>query len=96
MTQKTPAIDCADQKGGIHEKEHNGPSDTPPEGESLRRLKNVRKQMEKRRLDALVIHSGPGSLRPDAGLFSLEDEFVVTKIGAERLNDSPQEIITCR
>jgi len=35
----------------------------PPEGESLRRLKNVRKQMEKRGFDALVIYSGPGSLR---------------------------------
>jgi hypothetical protein len=28
MTQKTPEKDCADQKGGIHEKEHNNPSDT--------------------------------------------------------------------
>ena len=35
----------------------------PPEGESLRRLKNVRKQMEKRGFDALIIYSGPGSLR---------------------------------
>jgi hypothetical protein len=26
----------------------------------------------------------------------LEDEFVVTKTGAERLNDIPQEIIMCR
>ncbi len=35
----------------------------PPEGESLRRLKNVRKQMEKRGFDALVIYSSQGSLR---------------------------------
>jgi len=35
----------------------------PPEEESLRRLKNVRKQMEKRGFDALVIYSCPGSLR---------------------------------
>jgi len=35
----------------------------PPEGESLKRLKNVRKQMEKRGFDALIIYSGPGSLR---------------------------------
>ena len=35
----------------------------PPEEEFSRRLKNVRKQMEKRGFDALVIYSGPGSLR---------------------------------
>jgi Xaa-Pro aminopeptidase len=35
----------------------------PPEGEFLRRLKNVRKQMEKRSFDALVIYSSQGSLR---------------------------------
>jgi len=35
----------------------------PPEGEFLRRLKNVRKQMEKRGFDALIIYSCPGSLR---------------------------------
>ena len=35
----------------------------PPEEEFLRRLKNVRKQMEKRGFDALVIYSCPGSLR---------------------------------
>ena len=35
----------------------------PPEGEFLRRLKNVRKQMEKRGFDALVIYSSQGSLR---------------------------------
>ena len=28
MTQKTPGKDCEGQKGGIHEKEHNNPSDT--------------------------------------------------------------------
>ena len=28
MTQKTLEKDCADQKGGLHEKEHNNPSDT--------------------------------------------------------------------
>jgi Xaa-Pro aminopeptidase len=33
---------------------------------------------------------------PDVGDFQLEDEFVVTKTGAERLNDIPQEIIMCR
>jgi len=33
---------------------------------------------------------------PDLGGFSVEDEFVVTKTGAERLNDIPQEIIMCR
>ena len=32
---------------------------------------------------------------PDLGSFQLEDEFVVTKTGAERLNDIPQEIIMC-
>ena len=35
----------------------------PPEDEFLRRLKNVRKQMEKRGFDALVIYSSQGSLR---------------------------------
>jgi Xaa-Pro aminopeptidase len=33
---------------------------------------------------------------PNVGDFQLEDEFVVTKTGAERLNDIPQEIIMCR
>jgi len=28
MTQQNPEKDCADQKGDIHEKEHNNPSDT--------------------------------------------------------------------
>jgi len=32
MTQKTPGKDCADQKGGTHEKEHNNPSDTAGRG----------------------------------------------------------------
>jgi len=35
----------------------------PPEGEMQRRLRNVRKQMETRDFDALIIYSGPGSLR---------------------------------
>ncbi len=35
----------------------------PPEDELLRRLKNVRKEMERRGLDALIIYSGPGSMR---------------------------------
>jgi len=32
---------------------------------------------------------------PNVGDFQLEDEFVVTKTEAERLNDIPQEIIMC-
>ena len=42
-----------------------------------------------------VISLEPQIFIPDAGLFSLEDEFVVTKAGTERLNDIPQEIIIC-
>ena len=35
----------------------------PPEEELLRRLKNVRKEMERRGFDALIIYSSPGSMR---------------------------------
>ena len=44
-------------------KKNTTPRPVPPENEALRRLKNVRKQMEKRGYDALIIYSGPGSLR---------------------------------
>jgi Xaa-Pro aminopeptidase len=43
-----------------------------------------------------VISLEPQIFIPDLGLFSVEDEFVVTKTGTERLNDIPQEIIMCR
>jgi len=44
-------------------KKNTTPRPVPPEDEFLRRLNNVRKQMEKRGFDALIIYSGPGSLR---------------------------------
>ena len=43
-----------------------------------------------------VISLEPQSVIPDLGSFSVEDEFIVTKTGTERLNDIPQEIIMCR
>jgi Xaa-Pro aminopeptidase len=43
-----------------------------------------------------VISLEPTIGMPNVGDFQLEDEFVVTKTGAERLNDIPQEIIMCR
>ena len=43
-----------------------------------------------------VISLEPQIVIPALGKFSVEDEFVVTKTGAERLNDIPQEIIICR
>jgi len=43
-----------------------------------------------------VISIEPQIVIPALGKFSVEDEFVVTKTGAERLNDIPQEIIMCR
>jgi Xaa-Pro aminopeptidase len=43
-----------------------------------------------------VISLEPQIVIPALGKFSVEDEFVVTKTGAERLNDIPQEIIMCR
>jgi Xaa-Pro aminopeptidase len=43
-----------------------------------------------------VISLEPQVFVPDLGSFSLEDEFVVTKTGAERLNDIPQEIMICK
>jgi len=43
-----------------------------------------------------VISLEPQIAIPALGQFSVEDEFVVTKTGAERLNDIPQEIIMCR
>ena len=44
-------------------KKNTTPRPMPPEEEFLRRLKNIRKQMEKRGFDALIIYSCPGSLR---------------------------------
>ena len=43
-----------------------------------------------------VISLEPQIVIPALGKFSVEDEFVITKTGAERLNDIPQEIIMCR
>jgi Xaa-Pro aminopeptidase len=43
-----------------------------------------------------VISLEPQIVIPALGKFSVEDEFVVTKTGVERLNDIPQEIIMCR
>jgi len=43
-----------------------------------------------------VISLEPQIVIPNLGKFSVEDEFVVTKTEAERLNDIPQEIIMCR
>jgi len=43
-----------------------------------------------------VISLEPQIFVPDLGSFTLEDEFVVTKTGAERLNDIPQEIMICK
>jgi Xaa-Pro aminopeptidase len=43
-----------------------------------------------------VISLEPQIFIPNLGDFSVEDEFVVTKTGAERLNNIPQEIIMCR
>ncbi len=43
-----------------------------------------------------VISLEPQVFVPDLGSFGLEDEFVVTKTGAERLNDIPQEIMICK
>jgi Xaa-Pro aminopeptidase len=43
-----------------------------------------------------VISLEPQIIIPALGKFSVKDEFVVTKTGAERLNDIPQEIIMCR
>jgi len=43
-----------------------------------------------------VISLEPTIVIPNLGKFQVEDEFVVTKTGAERLNDIPQEIIKCR
>jgi len=43
-----------------------------------------------------VISIEPQVFVPDVGSFQIEDEFVVTKTGAERLNDIPQEILICK
>jgi len=43
-----------------------------------------------------VISIEPQVFVPDLGSFQIEDEFVVTKTGAERLNDIPQEIMICK
>ena len=43
-----------------------------------------------------VISIEPQVFIPNIGSFQIEDEFVVTKTGAERLNDIPQEIMVCK
>jgi len=43
-----------------------------------------------------VISIEPTIFIPNVGPFQIEDEFVVTKTGAERLNDIPQEIMVCK
>ncbi len=49
-----------------------------------------------RRLEAnMVISLEPAIYFPDVGDQQIEDEFLVTKTGSERLNNIPQEIIEC-
>jgi Xaa-Pro aminopeptidase len=43
----------------------------------------------------MVISLEPAIYIPDIGDQSVEDQFLVTKTGSERLNDIPHEIIEC-
>ena len=44
----------------------------------------------------MVISLEPALYIPDIGDQQIEDQFLVTKTGSERLNDIPQEIIECQ
>ncbi len=44
----------------------------------------------------MVISLEPAIYIPDIGIQQIEDQFLVTKTGSERLNDIPQEIMECQ
>jgi Xaa-Pro aminopeptidase len=44
----------------------------------------------------MVISLEPAIYIPDIGVQQIEDQFLVTKTGSERLNDIPQEIMECQ
>jgi len=44
----------------------------------------------------MVISLEPAIYNPEIGDQQIEDQFLVTKTGSERLNDIPQEIIECQ